>query len=308
MDGLANLHLRLNLWTQAAILEGLALGVLVCIAAFVGITEAFVNELNRNSYYYYYYYVPGDAIWMLVVSIITLLSTGYFLMTQSAAKLPSYVPVTTFFSMGIALSVLWFTCAVALAASSISSCVIYVNDTSGLCATGGLADTFAWLSFAGYLVFSLTMYAVGRKTGSWGLQQNGQMGAIPAKVTQPQPQSFPQQYAQQPYSQPQQPYPYPQQPYPQQPYPQQPYPQSFPASPTPQPQQLFSQQPFPASPVQSFPASPVPHGLPAYSLPVSPVPGTAKLPEHPGQPLSPPPQPVPQSLQFPCLTRPDIPQ
>jgi len=197
--------------------------ILVCTAAFIGIL---------SSLFAGYVVVPGDSIWMLVVSVLSIGGFGYFAGTQGAARNPEYVPTLLFLVMGIIFSILWFTAAVSLAAVSLTFCgdlSVYAGyygatlspSVTGICAAGGLADAFSWLSFIGSVVFTLTIFGVGSRAGAWSsVGQNFQMGVVP-----------PQQPA----------YGYPQQQYPQQQYPQQQYAQS----PPPMPAQAYQQSPPP---------------------------------------------------------------
>jgi len=211
---MANFHARYNLWLQALVLCVFAGIVLICSAAFIGVFESTFNA-------FFVVVIPGDAVWLLIVSLLSLGVNGYFLFSQGAAKNVEYVPTMLFLVAGVIFTILWFTAAVALAASSLSYCAYAASlgsayaylgsvapSTAGICATGGLADAFAWLSFIGSLCFTLTVYGVGSKVGAWASAgQNFQMGAVPQQQQQFQQQPYPQQpYQQQPpFQQPQQP-------------------------------------------------------------------------------------------------------
>jgi len=262
------------------------------------------------------YFVSGASIWMMIVGLLTLGGMGFFIYSQRInSQTADYAPTLHFLIMGIFFTLIWFTSAVSVAAidasgycalsSVYSSYSPYLSSYSsyyssyssyftlnwtGLCATAALADTFGWLSFFGFIVFTLTIFGLGSKAGSWGgISQSAQMGAVPglaqpgpgpaltpysgqgpqgAYPVQPQEAYSPQMTGHQPYS--------PQMNL-QQPYSPQVPPQQQPYSPVPQQQQPYSpvmpgQQPYPPQqipPQQPYDIQPQSH-LYSESKPQSP--------------------------------------
>jgi hypothetical protein len=146
---------KFHLARQATFLTGGAAVVLV-----LGIIDVILWHLLYNGYDGYY--TPSDIIWLIILSLITIVFSSMFLARERAlASHPDYQVSYPKVIAPIILTIAWFSASVSpISYGSVSVCII-LHAACG--PVGAIMDLCSWIVFGMFVTFTVTVIGQAQK-------------------------------------------------------------------------------------------------------------------------------------------------